>query len=181
MTLKAPSWIAAASALALTSCYTTETYSRDVGGGYQAPPPAWHRDGSVESVRENIRRTEGSPVGGAVAGALVGGLLGHALGGGGAGTLVGGAGGAAVGAAASQGGGEERFYEVFVRFDDGGLGRFTYRDMVPFHVGERVRQTPRGLRGLGPAPRAPAPPPPSVQPSQPPPPPPPNPPPPPVD
>jgi outer membrane lipoprotein SlyB len=178
MITRAPALIAAASALALTGCYTTETYSRPVGGGYYAPPPSWHRDGTIESVRETVRRTEGNPVGGAVAGALVGGLLGHAIGGGG-GAVVGGVGGAATGAAVSQGSGEDRFYEVFVRFDDGGRGRFMYRDMVPFHAGERVRQTPRGLRGLGPGPQAPQGPPPTAQPSQPPPPPPANPPPPP--
>ncbi|HVO21612.1 MAG TPA: hypothetical protein VMU15_20300 [Anaeromyxobacter sp.] len=180
MSAKAPILIAAASALALTGCYTTETYSRPVGSPYYAPPPAWYRDGRIESIRETVRHTEGSPVGGAIAGAVVGGLLGHAIGGGG-GAVVGAAGGAATGAAVSQGSSEERFYEVFVRFDDGGLGRFTYRGPVPWRVGDRVRQSQRGLRGLGPGPQAPQAPPPTAQPSQPPPPPPANPPPPPVD
>ncbi len=153
--------VAAASALALTSCTTTETYSRPVGGGpYYTERPGWHRDGRIESIRETVRRTEGNPVGGAAAGAVVGGLLGGAVTGEGGGAAVGAIGGAATGAAVSQGRGEERYYEVYVRFDDGDLGRFVYRGMVPWRVGDRVRQTPRGLRGVGPGAEAPAPPPP---------------------
>jgi hypothetical protein len=74
---------------------------------------------------------------------------------------VGAVGGAATGAIASLGArGEERYYEVYVRFDDGDLARFVYRGMEPWRVGDRVRQTPRGLRSVGPIPDALPPPPP---------------------
>jgi outer membrane lipoprotein SlyB len=120
------------------------------------------REGRVESVRETVRRLEGDPGRGAVAGAIVGGLLGSAIGGrthrdrhgrvhhhgNGAGAVAGAIGGAVVGAAASQGSSEERLYEVFVRFDDGGYETFAYRDALPFGIGDPVRLTSRGLERM---------------------------------
>ena len=106
-----------------------------------------------------VQWQEGNPAAGAVAGAIIGGLIGGALGGGthydrygyahsyasGPGALVGAAGGAAIGAAASQGGGEARWFEVYVRFEDNDYETFTYRGTPPFHPGDAVALGPRGL------------------------------------
>ena len=138
-----------------SACVTTTTTTRTWG-----PETAgWVRYGRVESIRETVRRQEGDPGAGAVAGAVVGGLLGSVLGGHAhygrwgrgyyhpslAGAAVGAVGGAMVGAAASQGGGEARHYEVFVRFDDGGLERFVFEGGAPFRVGDPVNLTAEGL------------------------------------
>jgi outer membrane lipoprotein SlyB len=137
----------------VTSRSVQSTTWADGGGG-------WERPGRVEWIRETVTRTEGNPAGGAIAGAIVGGLLGNALGGhyhhdrwgrarhhgSGAGALFGAVGGAMVGAAASQGSGEDRTYELFVRFHDGGGEAFVYRGAPPFRAGEEVLLTDRGLR-----------------------------------
>jgi outer membrane lipoprotein SlyB len=140
----------------LSACVTATTQTRawgePQGGGYA-------RAGRVESIRETVHRYQGDPAAGAAAGAVVGGILGAALGGRGyydrwggyhyqgsaAGAVAGAIGGAAVGAAASQASGEERVYEVLVRFDDGAYQTFAYRDGVPFQVGEVVLLGPQGL------------------------------------
>jgi len=130
--------------VALTSaCTTTTTTTRTWGEPYN--DGYWVRYGRVEQIRETIQRQQGNPVGGAVAGALIGGVIGHSLLGRGAGTIVGAAGGAAVGAQASQGSAERRFYEIVVRFDDGGVQSVVYEGYPPFRVGEFVQQTPQGL------------------------------------
>ncbi len=130
---------------------TTRTWGEPQGG--------YARAGRVESIRETVHRWQGDPAAGAAAGAVVGGLLGAALGGHGwydrwggyhyqgnpGGAVVGAIGGAAVGAAASQGSGEERIYEIVVRFDDGGYQTFAFRGGVPFQVGEVVVLGPQGL------------------------------------
>jgi outer membrane lipoprotein SlyB len=59
--------------------------------------------------------------------------------------VVGAIGGAAVGSSLSQGHAEYRWYEVTVRFDDGGYEVFTYRDDSPFRPGDLVVLGPRGL------------------------------------
>jgi outer membrane lipoprotein SlyB len=69
-------------------------------------------------------------------------------GGRGAGGLVGAIFGAAVGANASQGGPEQRVYEVWVRFEDGGLESFVFGDALPFQPGDTVAMTSRGLERL---------------------------------
>jgi outer membrane lipoprotein SlyB len=144
-------------ALLAIACVTTTTTTRewtDDGGG------EWARYGRVESARETVRRSDGNPAAGAVAGAIVGGLLGSMIGGhtdydrwgrayyhgSGEGAAVGAVGGAVVGAAASQGSSEDRWSEVVVRFEDGGLERFTYQGPPPFRPGDLVVQTPRGLQ-----------------------------------
>jgi hypothetical protein len=71
--------------------------------------------------------------------------LGTALGGRGFGTFVGAAEGAAIGANASQGGYVGRAFQVFVRFDDGSLRTFVYRDQLPFQPGQYVAWTSQGL------------------------------------
>ncbi len=136
---------------AVLGCATTTTTTRtwdDPGG----PVPV--RTGSVASIRETVRRSEGDPAGGAVAGAAIGGVLGALLGGHGhhghyraspAGALFGAAAGAVVGAAASEGRSEERYYDVTVRFDDGGDETFVYPSWPPFRVGDPVQLTPYGL------------------------------------
>jgi outer membrane lipoprotein SlyB len=143
-------------ALALSACATTTTSTRtwdDPGGN------DWARVGHVESIRETVRRQEGNPGAGAVAGAFLGSIFGSAIGGhthydrwgnayrsgSAAGAVIGAIGGAAVGAAASQGGQEERWYEVYVRFDDGALESFVYGADLPFRPGDAVVQTPQGL------------------------------------
>ncbi len=140
----------------LTACMTTTTTSRTWGDPYAA---GWERWGRVAQVRETVRRQQGNPGAGAVAGALIGGVLGSAIGGrtvydrwgnayyqgSGAGAVAGAIGGAAIGAAASQGSSEERWYEVSVRFDDGGYQTFVYAGPPPFRVGDAVRLTPQGL------------------------------------
>jgi outer membrane lipoprotein SlyB len=127
--------------LLLGGCVTTTVRSQTWGAEPYAPQ--WIRNGWVESIRENVRTQQGDPAAGAVAGAIIGGLLfgGHHP----AQTMAGMMGGAMVGAAASQGGGEDRFYEVFVRFDDGALERFVYQNVLPFRVGDPVALTAQGL------------------------------------
>jgi outer membrane lipoprotein SlyB len=151
---------ATASLVLLSGCVTTRTTTttwNDPAAGGQ-----WSRPGHVESIRETVQRDEGNPAGGAVAGALIGGLLGSALGGhtyydrrgyghthgSGAGAVVGAVGGAMVGAAASQGSSERRWYELFVRFDDGGLEPYVYEGYAPFQVGQPVTAGPGGLAAM---------------------------------
>ena len=138
---------ALAAMLLLPACYTASSYSREVGA---APPPRpWYRDGTVESVREVVRRTEGNPAAGAVVGSAIGALIGGSLTHSGGGLAVGAIGGAATGAAASSGRSEERYYVLAVRFDDGTRGQISYWDPPPWRPGDRVRQTRRGLEWLG--------------------------------
>lgn len=119
-----------------TACVTTTT-TRTVR---TAPRP-----GHVESIEETVRRTEGRPAAGAVAGAIVGGWLGSLITGRSAGALAGAAGGAVVGAAASEGGREDRTYDVVVRFHDGGVQVFRYVGYPAFQPGQPVTLTARGL------------------------------------
>jgi outer membrane lipoprotein SlyB len=136
----------------VTTTTRTTTWSEPYGG-------SWVRYGRVESVRETVRSQQGDPGAGAVAGAIIGGLIGSSIGGrrhvdrygrvhahaSGAGAVAGAIGGAVVGAAASQGKAEERTYEVFVRFQDGALETFVYRNVLPFNVGDAVALTAQGL------------------------------------
>jgi outer membrane lipoprotein SlyB len=140
----------------LGGCMTTRTVQTTT---WADPEAGWERPGRVEWIRETVTRTEGDPAGGAVAGAIVGGILGSALGGhwhydrwghavhhgSGPGALFGAVGGAMVGAAASQGATEDRRYEVFVRFNDGGERTFVYHGVPPLRVGDDVLLTDRGL------------------------------------
>lgn len=137
-------WILALAPLALSACVTTTTRSSGWGDPYAGQPQSWERRGRVDYVRETVEAQRGDPAGGAVAGAVVGGILGHALVGRGGG-LIGAIGGAAVGASASQGYSERRFYEVFVRYEDGGTERYVYEGAPPFRVGAGVVLTPQGL------------------------------------
>jgi outer membrane lipoprotein SlyB len=143
-------------AVLLGGCVTTTTRTTTWGDSYGG---GWARYGRVESIRETVRSHQGDPAAGAVAGAIVGGLVGSTFGGhrhydrwgrghyhgSGPGALFGAVGGAMIGAAASQGRGEERTYEVFVRFDDGALETFVYQDVLPFRVGDPVALTAQGL------------------------------------
>lgn len=147
--------LVAVPALALSGCVHTYATTHAWGEPQaQAPqPPSWVRYGRVESIRETVVHQRGDPAGGAIGGAIIGGLLGSALFGhhgyyghhSGAGAVAGAIGGAMVGAAASQGQGERRSYQVFVRFEDGGLEPFVFRDTLPFQVGEEVAFSPQGL------------------------------------
>jgi outer membrane lipoprotein SlyB len=151
-------------------CVATSTSSREIGSGYAAAGPTY-REGYVESIREVVQRTQGDPAGGAFFGSIAGAIIGQAITGTGGGALVGALGGAATGAAASQGGSERRTYEVLVRFDDGSPGRIAYGSPPPWHRGDRVRQTTRGLEWIGgarPAQQAPHGSPPSAPPPPPP-------------
>jgi outer membrane lipoprotein SlyB len=139
--------------LVLSGCVSTTTMTRTWGDPYPYGEP-WARTGRVSSIRETVHRSRGNPAAGAVAGAAIGGILGSMLGARGhhrhyhpsaAGAVVGAAGGAMVGAVVSQGSSEERTYEVFVRFDDGGYETFVYSGHAPFRVGDAVQLTPSGL------------------------------------
>jgi outer membrane lipoprotein SlyB len=146
--------------LFLPACVTSSTTTRTWGESAYAQDE-WVRYGRVEQVRETVHRQRGDPGAGAVAGAIIGGLLGAATGGhtwydrygyahrGGSGgaAVAGAVGGAMIGAAASQGAAEDRLYEVFVRFEDGGTETFTYRGYLPYQPGDAVPLTPRGLVG----------------------------------
>ncbi len=124
-----------------TTTYQTTTWSDP------ASQANWARYGRVESIRETVRTTQGDPAAGAFAGALIGGLLfgGRYP----AQTIAGMAGGAMVGAAASQAAnGQDRIYEVFVRFDDGALEPYVYQNVLPFRAGDRVMLTAQGLSRL---------------------------------
>lgn len=129
-----------AAALLAPACVVTSTETRSWGDPY-AQGGGYERHGRVDHVREVVQRQRGDPVGGAVAGAIIGGLLG----GRGPAAVVGAIGGAAVGSSLSQGSAEYRWYEVTVRFDDGGYEVFTYRDHSPFRPGDLVVLGPRGL------------------------------------
>jgi outer membrane lipoprotein SlyB len=138
-----------------------------------AAPPA-ERVGEVSWITQTTRDTQGNPVGGAVLGGVVGGLFGRALTGGrGAGTLVGAVGGAAAGAAISQGQTQqEAYFDVGIRFLDGGGQVFRFPYFPNLVVGERVGVIGNSLRSLGQvAPGPPPGPPPQFVPPPPPPPP----------
>lgn len=133
--------LAAVPALLLSGCvattYRSQTWGADPYG------QEWARYGHVESIRENVRTQTGDPGAGAVAGAIIGGLL---FGGRNpAQTIFGMGAGAMVGAAASSGSGEDRFYEIFVRFDDGALERYVYQNVLPFRVNDPVVLSSQGL------------------------------------
>jgi outer membrane lipoprotein SlyB len=157
MSRRTTALIALASLATLPACVVTSTESRTWYD--QDSRPTYERHGRVESVREVVQRQQGNPAGGAIAGAIIGGIIGSTIGGhthydrwgyrhhhgNPAGALVGAAGGAAIGVAASQGSAEQRWYEVNVRFDDGGYEVFTYRGSAPFRPGDLVLLGPRGL------------------------------------
>jgi outer membrane lipoprotein SlyB len=128
-------------ALLLPACVTSTTTSTTWG----EPGYAGVRDGRVEWVRETVERQQGDPAGGALLGAVIGAGVGRAVVGRGGGTLFGAAAGAVIGANASQGHAERRFYELAVRFDDGGAQIFVFEGYPPFQPGEPVRQTQGGL------------------------------------
>jgi outer membrane lipoprotein SlyB len=138
---------AALAALALPACLVTTHQTRTWG---EQPQAEWTRPGHVESIRENVQQVVGDPAGGAVAGAVIGGVIGHAIGGhhNPVATLFGAWTGAAVGANASRGYAEHRWYEVWVRFEDGTLQSFVYGDYSPFRVGDAVQLTPQGLQKM---------------------------------
>ncbi len=130
-------WILALAPLALSACVTTTSAG---WGDPSYDAQNWQRRGHVEYVRETVETQRGDPAGGAV----VGSILGEAMLGRGGG-LFGAVGGAAVGASASQGYAERRFWEVFVRYDDGGTERYVYEGPPPFQVGDAVVLTAQGL------------------------------------
>lgn len=134
-----------------TGCVTSRTVTRTWG---DPAAQGWARYGRVQNIRETVQTTRGDPAGGAVAGAAIGGLFGAMLGGrghhgtfhpSGAGAVFGAATGAMVGAVASQGGEEQRTYEVLVAFDDGGYQTFLYPSWPPFRPGDAVQWTQYGL------------------------------------
>jgi len=143
-------------AVLLAACATTTTQTTNWGDPYGG---GWARRGRVEQIRETVTRQQGDPAAGAVAGAMVGSLVGSTLDGhthvnrygrvvhhgSGVGALFGAIGGAMVGAAASQGATEQRTYEVFVRFEDGGAETYVFQGALPFQVGDAVQLTAQGL------------------------------------
>ena len=128
-------------ALLAPACATTEMEATS----YPAPQGDWVLYGRVESVHETPEYARGDPGGGAVAGAVIGGVLGTVLGGRGFGTFVGATEGAMIGASSSEGGYVGRAFHVAVRFDDGSLRTFVYRNQLPIRPGEYVTWTAQGL------------------------------------
>ena len=110
-------------ALLAPACATTEMEATS----YPAPQGDWVLYGRVESVHETPEYARGDPGGGAVAGAVIGGE------------------GAMIGASSSQGGYVGHAFHVAVRFDDGSLRTFVYRNQLPFRPGEYVTWTAQGL------------------------------------
>jgi outer membrane lipoprotein SlyB len=135
----APTPIAALLFVLVSACATTEAPA--------SPPPQgnWALYGQVESVHQTYEHVQGDPGGGAVAGAIIGGVLGTALGGRGVGTFLGATEGAIIGANASAGGYVGGVFHVAVRFDDGSLRTFVYRNQLPFRPGDYVVWTAQGL------------------------------------
>jgi outer membrane lipoprotein SlyB len=141
--------------LLLGACVTAST--RTTAWGDAGGPAA--RYGRVEAIGETVERRQGDPAAGAVAGAIIGGLLGSTMGGhahrdrygrvrhhgSGAGAVAGAVVGAAVGASASQERSERRFYDMRVRFEDGGVETFRYEGGVPWRVGDALVLGPNGL------------------------------------
>ena len=137
--------------LLLSACAVPVTRStRVIDGpapvaGYPAPvAPVYVQYGTVSRIEEISTRV-GDTGGGAALGALIGGVVGNQFGHGAgraAATALGVFGGAVVGdhaernnAAAASG----TVYRVQVRFDDGSVRHFDYRDLAGLHTGERVR------------------------------------------
>ncbi|HEY3587032.1 MAG TPA: hypothetical protein VGK85_07765 [Myxococcaceae bacterium] len=149
----------------LMACTTPTTTTRT----WVAPPA--ERIGTVAWVTQTTHEQRANPAGGAVVGALVGGLFGNAIGGGRApGTVVGAAGGAMAGAALSQGSREE-YFDVGVRFDDGGQQVFRLPYFPGLVTGDRVGVIGNSLRRLDQVSAPPPGPPPQFVPPPPPPPP----------
>ncbi|HET9157049.1 MAG TPA: hypothetical protein VFN91_10305 [Myxococcaceae bacterium] len=131
-------------ALLATACKTTETRTT-MYENYGAP----ERLGTVAWIKETEKDEKGNPVGGAAIGATVGGLAGYALGGGVAGVVVGAVGGGATGALLSKGDGDKHWFDVNVRFDEGGEQVFRFENTAPVVVGERVGVVGNTVRSLG--------------------------------
>jgi len=141
--------VAATAALAtlITGCaapVTRVTRVVDEPPPHFASAPAWDRYGSVTRIEEV--QTSAQPTGGgAVLGGLIGGVVGNQFGHGGgraAMTALGVFGGAVVGNNAERNqaaAASDRYYRVFVRFDDGDRREFDYSDLAGLHSGERVR------------------------------------------
>jgi outer membrane lipoprotein SlyB len=111
---------------------------------HYAPAPAWERYGSVARIDEV--QTSAQPTGGgAVLGGLIGGVVGNQFGHGGgraAMTALGVFGGAVAGDSAERNqaaAASNRYFRVFVRFDDGERREFDNSELAGLHSGERVR------------------------------------------
>jgi outer membrane lipoprotein SlyB len=132
-------------ALLATACKTTETRTT-MYESHGAP----ERSGTVTWIKETEKDEKGNPVGGAAIGAVAGGLLGYAVGGGAGGVVIGALGGGATGALLSKGDGEKHWFDVNVKFDEGGEQVFRFENgTLPFVVGERVGVVGNTLRSLG--------------------------------
>jgi outer membrane lipoprotein SlyB len=132
-------------ALVATACKTTETKTT-MYESYGAP----ERQGTVTWIKETEKDEKGNPVGGAAIGAVAGGLLGYAVGGGAGGVVIGALGGGATGALLSKGDGEKHWFDVNVKFDEGGEQVFRFENStLPFVVGERVGAVGNTVRSLG--------------------------------
>lgn len=132
-------------ALVATACKTTETKTT-MYESYGAP----ERLGTVTWIKETEKDEKGNPVGGAAIGAVAGGLLGYAVGGGVGGVVIGAVGGGATGALLSKGEGEKHWFDVNVKFDEGGEQVFRFENStLPFVVGERVGVVGNTVRSLG--------------------------------
>jgi len=103
-------------------------------------PPVCRECGTVTGIREIEKpRKTGA---GTAAGAVIGGVLGYAIGGHnnrGVGTAVGAAGGAVAGNVYENRAGENKTFEIGVRFDDGSSLIINQDTHPALHQGSRVR------------------------------------------
>jgi len=108
------------------------------------------RPATIESIREVVQQNSNPSGLGLVAGGLIGGGLGSLIGSGTGrtvATIVGAVGGGYVGHNLEKSK-THVVYEIAVRYDDRTWGTIRQSSSPPFHVGERVLVTDRGLEPL---------------------------------
>ena len=108
------------------------------------------RPATVESIREVVQQKSNSSPLGMIAGGLIGGGIGSLFGAGSgrtAATIVGALGGGYIGhnLEKSQ---TQMVYEIAVKYDDGTWGTIRQSSSPPFHIGDRVLVTDRGVELL---------------------------------
>ncbi len=108
------------------------------------------RPATVESIRQVVEKKNSSSPLGMIAGGLIGGGLGSLVGGGSgrtAATIIGAVGGGFVGhnIENSQ---THVVYEISVKYDNGTWGSVRQTASPPFHIGDRVLVTDKGLEYL---------------------------------
>lgn len=109
--------------------------------GAVAQAPLCADCGTVESVREVVKKGEGSGVG-AVAGGVLGGVLGHQIGSGRgntAATVVGAGAGAYAGHQVEKSRNATTTYQVIVKTEDGKSRTFNFPKETSYRVGDKIK------------------------------------------